>query len=218
LIAGLEYRITAKGVRNDAYHSIATDWGWHKTSVIYLQPKLAPAHEERRAFKAQHKKLASPSAFFSRPTIVQHENLFYSVLICSDLTNIAHRYRLQGRIDVLVVIEWNKDTETFGLLVESAANDLHAYIVQSNNREYGDSRVRVPRKQGYERDLVRVRGGSEDYFVVADLDIKALRQFQKTTPSSSNGPFKPVPIGFTMSKQRGGKGLKRDATREDLPA
>lgn len=209
LIAGLEYTITPEGVRNDAYQSIATDWGWHKTSVIYVQQKLAPAYEEKREFRKQHKKLANPNPFFTRPTIIQHDSLSYAVLICSDLTNMAHRYHLQGRIDALVVVEWNKDTETFGLLVESAANDLHAYILQSNNREYGDSRVRAPRKQSYERDIVRVRGGSEDYFVVADLDVKALRQFQSSTPTSSRGPFKPVPIGFLMAKQRGGKAPKK---------
>ena len=204
LIAGLEYRISSKGLHNDAYLSIATDWPWHNTSVIYIQPKFEPAHEERRTLAKQKKRLAITPASFSHPTIIQHDRFSFAVLICSDLTNISYRYQLQGRVDALVVVEWNRDTETFGSLVESTANDLHAYIVQSNNRQYGDSRVRVPRRNNFERDVVRVRGGSQDYFVVADLDIKGLRAFQSTTPASSSGLFKPTPMGYVMSKARGG--------------
>jgi hypothetical protein len=205
LIAGLEYRRSSNGLRNEAYISIATDWPWHKTSVVHIQSKFAPAHEERRALAKVHKKLFVPPAEQSKPTIIQHENFSFAVLICSDLTNISHRHHLQGKIDTLIVIEWNRDTETFGSLVEATANDLHAYVVQSNNRQYGDSRIRAPRKISFERDLVRVRGGLQDYFVVAELEVQELRKFQRATPTSGNGPFKPTPIGYKMSDERGGR-------------
>ncbi len=205
LIAGLEYRMSTKGVHNDAYLSVATDWPWHRTSVIFVQPKFSPAHEERRSLAKFKRRLAIPPPMLQSPTVIRHDGLSFAVLICSDLTNIAHRFALQGEIDVLVVVEWNRDTETFGALVEATANDLHSYVVQSNNRLYGDSRVRSPRKSNYERDLVRVRGGSQDYFVVADIDVEGLRRFQKSTPTASTGPFKPVPIGYSMSSARGGK-------------
>jgi hypothetical protein len=209
LIAGLEYRKSSKGIHNEAYISLATKWPWHRTSVIFVQSKFAPAHEERNALGKLKLRLATPTSAAAELTIIQHERFVFAVLICSDMTNIANRYMLQGKIDALIVIEWNRDTETFGALVEATANDLHAYIVQSNNREYGDSRVRVPRKQSFERDLVRVRGGSQDYFVVADLDISALRSFQAETPTTSAGPFKPTPIGFAISEARGGKPRKK---------
>ena len=48
------------------------------------------------------------------------------------------------------------DTDTFNALVESAALDIHAYIIQCNNRQYGDSRIRAPYKDRWKRDLLRV--------------------------------------------------------------
>jgi hypothetical protein len=60
-------------------------------------------------------------------------------------------------------------------------------------------------REGYGRDVVRVRGGLHDYFVVASLGIGSLRNFQRYTPRSSKGRFKPVPIGYEMSKIRGQK-------------
>jgi hypothetical protein len=136
------------------------------------------------------------------PPVYVHGGICFGVLICSDLTTISHRGRLQGSIDALVVLEWNKDIDTFSALVEATANDLHAYVIQSNNRKYGDSRIRIPRKKDFERDIVRVRGGMQDYFVVGALDIRGLRHFQQRTPTSSDAGFKPVPIGYTVSDRR----------------
>ena len=204
-IAGLECRSTAKGIRNDALISLTTDWPWYPCGLIYVQPKMAPAHDEKaRLWRLGRKRLYKPNGS-GHPPVYVHGDFTFGVLICSDLTTIAHRLRFQGAVDALLVLEWNKDTETFEFLVESAAHDLHAYIVQVNNRLYGDSRIRVPAKEHYARDVVRVKGGLTDYFVVADLDIASLRQFQKNFPNGSKA-FKPLPVGFSMSVQRGGHG------------
>ena len=108
---------------------------------------------------------------------------------------------MRGRIDALFVPEWNQDTETFNALVESAALDIHAYIIQCNDRQYGDSRIRVPHKDSWMRDLVRLKGGKNDYFVVGEIDIISLRAFQ-TSHRSPCGPFKPVPDGFSIAFER----------------
>jgi hypothetical protein len=203
LIAGLEYRLTHLGVRNDAFLSLATAWPWHATSVFFIQPKCAPAHQEKRElYKQGRKRLFRPLGNLGYPPVYVHGGMCFSVMLCSDLTNISHRGRLQGEIDALFVLEWNKDIDTFSALVEATANDLHAYVVQSNNRQYGDSRIRIPKKRDFQRDVVRVRGGLHDYFVVGALDVNQLRRFQRDMPTSSGGIFKPVPIGYAMSKRR----------------
>lgn len=199
MIAGLEYVVTAKGVRNDALISLATRWPWYRTSVIYLQPKFQPAHGEKATlYKHGRKKLYVPSK--SKAPVYVHGGFCFGVLICSDLTNIQHRFDAQGEIDALFVVEWNRDIRSFSSLVEAAAQDLHAYIVQVNNREYGDSRIRAPRREEFERDVIRVRGGERDYFVVASIDFEELRKFQMAP--TENGPFKPLPIGYRMSERR----------------
>lgn len=200
-IAGLEYRVSPLGLRNEALISLTTEWPWYSTSVSYVQEKLAPAHEERRRLRRlANAKLNKPQNVVA--PIYVHGNFCLGVIICSDLTTAEHRLRFQGGVDALIVIEWNSDVETFDFLVESTAHDLHGYIVQVNNRQYGDSRIRVPRKRDYERDVVRVKGGMADYFVIAELDVLALRRFQRKPAYGKSALFKPLPIGFQMSKRR----------------
>ena len=136
-----------------------------------------------------------PEFPWKKPPIIQHGDFRFAVLICSELTNIKYRADLRGKIDALFVPEWNQDTESFNALVESAALDIHAYIIQCNDRQYGDSRIRAPFKDSWHRDILRVKGGITDYCVIGEIDINALRKFQSHY-SSPERPFKPVPDGF----------------------
>lgn len=77
---------------------------------------------------------------------------------------------------------------------------MHAYIVQCNDRQYGDSRNRAPFKESWQRDLLRVKGGITDYCVIGvigEIDVQALRAFQSSHRSPAK-PFKPVPDGFEI--------------------
>jgi hypothetical protein len=153
-------------------------------------------------YRLRKKKLVPGSSGFK---IVRHGNFQFAILICSELTNIDRRAKIRGKVDALIVPQWNKDIEGFSPLVESAANDLHAFIIQSNNRQYGDSRIRAPYKDIWKRDIVRLKGGIEDYFAIGEIDILSLRRFQSSY-RSPNEPFKPVPDGFEM-----------DSSRKELP-
>ena len=83
------------------------------------------------------------------------------------------------------------------MVVESAALDVQAYIIQCNDRQYGDSRIRAPFKDSWKRDVLRVKGGVTDYCVIGEIDVQALRQFQSSYRSPGE-PFKPVPDGFEI--------------------
>jgi hypothetical protein len=103
-----------------------------------------------------------------------------------------------------MVLSWNQDLETFSALVESASLDVHAYIALVNNRRFGDSRVRIPAKEEFERDVCRLRGGKNEHVVVAEIDISKLRAFQSRAmrwPDKSD-PFKPVPEAFRILHYR----------------
>jgi hypothetical protein len=168
--------------------------------VSYVQPKQAPSHEERALLRAN----GSGRLYRRDKEIVPvyvHGEFCFGVVICSDLTNANHRIRYKGAVDALIVLEWNPDVEIFRFLIEATAHDLHSYVVQVNNRQFGDSRVRVPRKVDYERDVMRVKGGLTDYFVTAAIDVEALRTFQRRPITGPAAPFKPLPIGFRMSRR-----------------
>jgi hypothetical protein len=169
-----------------------------------MQPKFAPAHGEKASLRklnlGRRGQLFRPSGQLSHPTLYIHNGLYFSVLICSDLTNISHRSELRGVIDALFVLEWNRDIRTFSSLVEATASDLHAFVAQVNNRQFGDSRVRSPAKEEYHRDIIQVKGGCSDYYVLGKINYEDLRKEQRNATSGSQ--FKPLPIGYRMSLLR----------------
>ena len=202
LIAGIEYLHASKGrVHNQVWAALSHDGLGFPSLMIYRQDKQRPAlHEEQELHRLAGRKL-KPEKLWKTPPIIKHGDLHFALLICSELTNISYRAALRGKVDVLFVPEWNQDTETFNALVESAALDIHAYIIQCNDRQYGDSRIRAPFKDSWKRDVLRVKGGATDYCVTGEIDVKALRQFQSSYRSPSKF-FKPVPDGFEIAYDR----------------
>lgn len=198
LITGIEYLHAGKArVRNQVWAALSHDGLGFPSLMIYRQDKQRPAlHEEQELQRLAGLEL-QPDKAWKTPPILQHGDLRFALLICSELTNISHRAALRGKVDALFVPEWNQDTETFNALVESAALDMHAYIIQCNDRQYGDSRIRAPFKESWQRDLLRVKGGITDYCVIGEIDVQALRQFQSSHRSPAK-PFKPVPDGFEI--------------------
>jgi hypothetical protein len=205
LLAGVEYHRdrTTRKLRNDSLVSLTTYWPGYASSVVVLQPKFEAAHGERHELSKLLGKagvLFKPTGAKAKPTLYGHRDFYFSLLICSDLTNILHRNSLRGEIDALFALEWNPDTKTFAALVESTASDLHAFVVQANNRKFGDSRIRAPAAQDYARDVVQVKGGVSDYYVLGEIDYQQLRAEQRR--KGKKRQFKPLPIGYAMSRHR----------------
>lgn len=225
LIAGVEYQIDLLDNHRKCYNSVfmvlrSTDLGY-TTFRLLRQDKTIPALEEvDNLLKMSNLELV-PQAPFDfgyleshknpRP-VFQHGNFQFGVLICNEMTNIAFRSSYRGRVDALFAVEWNKDLKTFAPLVEATANDVHCFVIQVNNGEYGDSRIRIPAKDDWKRDVVRLQGGENDYAVVGELNVPGLRMFQShhysDTDQSAN--FKPVPTGFSISASRSKNPLLHD--------
>lgn len=202
LITGIEYLHASKArVRNQVWAALSHDGLGFPSLMIYRQDKQRPAlHEEQELQRLAGLEM-KPDKTWKTPPILQHGDVRFALLICSELTNISHRAALRGKVDALFVPEWNQDTETFNALVESAALDIHAYLIQCNDRQYGDSRIRAPFKESWQRDILRVKGGVTDYCVIGEIDVQALRKFQSSYRSPSK-PFKPVPDGFEIDFSR----------------
>lgn len=202
LITGIEYlHARRRQVRNQVWAALSHDGLGFPSMYVYMQDKQIPALHERSELNRLAKIEMQPAERWASPPVVEHGDFHFALLVCSELTNIAYRASLRGEVDAVFVPEWNQDIGTFNSLVESAALDIHAYIIQCNDRTYGDSRIRSPSKDSWKRDILRVRGGREDYCVSAEIDIHALRQFQSSY-FSPDGPFKPKPDGFRMSHAR----------------
>ena len=81
--------------------------------------------------------------------------------------------------------------------MEATASDLHSYVICVNDRRYGDTRIRVPAKESWARDIVRISGGEEDLVMIGTLRIGELRREQsKMLLGLSSEAFKPLPTGY----------------------
>ncbi len=200
LIAGLEYRADASKpnkLHNEVLIALKTNFPGYTTNICLLQSKECAAWHEAANLSALGKRLKAKTN--NKPHVVyEHGGLCFGVLICSELTDIENRALFQAKVDALFIPEWNSDLESFGTLVEAAALDVHCYVAQANNRRYGDSRMRAPFKVSHERDVIRIKGGENDYFVVGTIDYIKLRHFQSfaVPPMGENTTFKPFPLGF----------------------
>ncbi|WP_277593695.1 RNA-directed DNA polymerase [Pseudomonas chlororaphis] len=198
LITGVEYlHAPRKYVRHQVWASLTHDGLGFPSLMLYRQDKQRPAfHEEQELFRLAGLQMQpTQEQQWQKPPVIQHGDFRFAIMICSELTNIRYRAALRGQVDALFVPEWNSDTDTFNALVESAALDIHAYIIQCNNRRFGDSRIRAPYKERWKRDILRVKGGNHDYCITGEIDVLSLRQFQSSHRSPASG-FKPVPDGF----------------------
>jgi hypothetical protein len=209
LITGVEYihnveknqEISQKIVHNSIMMFLVSDNIGFNYMKYFRQDKLVGAYQESIDLKNIANINLKPDEKHKDKKIYKHGNFYFSSLICNELTDIENRFNLRGNIDCLFAIEWNKDIKSFHALVESSSLDIHAYIVQVNNRNYGDSRIRAPYKDEWERDVVQVRGGKHNYLIVGEINIEKLREFQSHN-ISPNKDFKPVPTGFEMLKER----------------
>jgi len=206
LVAGTEFRHAPNNkLKSEACLVLQDDrLGFGHWAKIW-QPKIEPAPAEDEALTKIYGKSWLPiKAIDKTKPVYVHNGFHFGVMVCSELLNSKARIAFQGNVDALVVLAWNKDLATFSTLIESAALDVHAYTILVNNRMYGDSRVRSPAKENFRRDLARVKGGENDFFVTVKIDTHKLRQFQSRAKRWTNekDPFKPVPEGFVMSKSR----------------
>ncbi|MFW7414100.1 reverse transcriptase domain-containing protein [Demequina sp. SO4-18] len=207
LVSGVEY-ITREPrlVANQVWAALPVHHPDVPSMYIHKQDKQLPApHEEELLTELGDLRFEpiSPRTNSEQIPVIDHGGFYFSVLICHELTDISARAYLRGKVDALFVPEHNQDIKSFSSLVESSALDIHAYIVQANDRRFGDSRVRAPRKKDYQRDLVRVSRGTRDYVVAATLDIDALRIHQSMyRPDPNITGFKPCPSGFEITPAR----------------
>ena len=114
---------------------------------------------------------------------------------CFELADITHRVLFKSEINLLIACVWNKDTNYYQHILESAVRDLHCYTIQVNTSQYGGSCVLQPTKTE-QKTLLYVKGGSNPCILTTDLDIQALRKFHYQYNPLDGDKFKPLPPGF----------------------
>jgi hypothetical protein len=201
LIAGLEYDTRGTAPINEALVSLVSAQMIGIPVVIH-QRKRQAAWGEQTSLETL---LGHGLNIHNQPLrIYDHGGFRFGVAICSEFTEVHARSSFQGMVDAMFVPEWNEDVKTFSSIVEASAMDIHAFVVQANNREYGDSRIRAPFKEEHRRDVAQLKGGASDFYAIADIEYFPLRAFQtaRRPERGRTAKFKPFPIGFRMDPVR----------------
>ena len=174
------------------------------TVIFRLKNNYSPGEEH--LINKFHLSVPKPKP--SRYEIINYRNIYFSVCYCFELANISHREKLKAKIDLLIGVEWNKDTPYFSNIVESTSRDLHCFVAQVNTSKFGDTRLTQP-KDTATKDLLKLKGGLNDTILVGQIDIQKLRNFQRVKSSiNTSKEFKPLPPDFSLQEV-----LKRIANR-----
>jgi hypothetical protein len=156
-----------------------------------------------KRYYSPHEEFVLTNEGFKVPTNKDPYHLFhwrgasFAIYNCFELASIEDRTIFKGKVDFVVATEFNRDTTYFSNIVESAARDLHCYVVQVNDSKFGDSRVVSPSKSESMNPL-RIKGGDNLTFLTMKLDLKALRTHQRKEYGlqKDSTEFKPTPPGF----------------------
>ena len=129
--------------------------------------------------------------------IYKWNDCYFSVYCCYELTSIKDRAIFQSYADMIIAVELNRDVKYYSNIMESFSRDIHAYCIQVNSADYGDSRIIKPCRSD-EKDVVRTKGGINPSILIDEIDIDALRNFQikKYSLQKKDGRFKLTPPRF----------------------
>jgi len=153
--------------------------------------------EGRKGFIVPYKKMEDELL-----RLYRWNNIYFSVFNCFELADIRKRAMFRGKVDFVVTVEYNRDTNYFSNITDSISRDIHAYIIQVNTSEYGDSRITQP-SDSTTKDILKIKGGDNVSLITSCINIKDLREFQKLnyTLQEGNRNFKYTPPNFKMENR-----------------
>jgi len=164
-----------------------------KSALMTFHLKKHYAPDERREIEGYRLRPISGTIY----ELYCWNDCWFPVYCCYELASIQDRAIFQSYADMLIAVEWNKDTNYYSNVLESLSRDLHCYCVQVNSSNYGDSRITQPSKIET-KDLIRTKGGKNNTVLVDTLDIAKLRDFQykEFELQKSDKTYKPTPPQF----------------------
>jgi hypothetical protein len=204
IVTGLEYSVQQRFVTNEAVGVFPS--GGRYSGEVQVWQKTHPAREEQQILSAKGFVFREAQKAGPR-SVVRTAYGAVSVLICSEMLDVTERSELLGRVDLLAVPAWNRDTATFDHTVQTTAGDLHCYVALANNAHYSDCRLYVPRKAHHERDAGRLMLSRQNEAIAVEVNAGELRSFQlasldprRRVPKSLRDMFKPLPPGYVYKR------------------
>lgn len=201
VVCGLEHSIDLKGRALNQVLALlpyqTASGHWACLPVRRLKRFYSPSEE----YILKNERLAVPKSKSSRYHLFRWRGASFAIYNCYELASIEDRAVFKGHVDFIVATEFNRDTSYFSNIIESAARDLHCYIIQVNDSKFGDSRVVSPSKSDLMNPL-RIKGGDNLTFLTMKLDLRGLRSHQRKGYGlqKDSDQFKPTPPDFPLAE------------------
>ncbi len=201
VFAGLDWEVSKKNVRNKTLLIIPNKWNEKfkstSTTVNYLGKKN-PANSELITIEKYNKKNSSKLKFKSDDHIYLIDAAPFGKIgfaICADFYDIERYVAYKGKVQHIVILAYNKDTNSFFALAEAIARLVMCNVIICNTGKFGDSLVFSPYKEHFKRMIYRNQGADLFATQVVKLPVKKLVQDQ--TKYKENPKIFKVPPGFT---------------------
>lgn len=193
VIAGLDFVHIREKACNRAMIIVPSQWPDAQrtacaTSVFYFGKAF---------YSAEEIKLFGEHRLISHPDIYVVDAGDYGVLglaICSDFFDIERFVVYKGRIQHLIIIAHNQDTESYYFLAEAISRLVYCNVIICNTGEHGDSIAFSPFKDNWKRIVYRHKGKDLFSSQVVELPVAPLEAEQRARPKSPL--FKSRPPGY----------------------
>lgn len=197
VIAGLEHRVDMKSVAyNEVLAALPYRDAQFLTACVPIR-RLKKFYSPEEGFQLQNNHLLVPNGDNVALQLIRWRGASFAIYNCYELASLEHRGIFKGKVDFIICTEFNRDINYFSNIVESASRDIHCYVIQVNDSQFGDSRIIKP-SQSQTMNPVRIKGGDNLTFVTTFLDLTALRDHQRKGYGlqKESSLFKPTPPGF----------------------
>lgn len=200
VFAGLDFITSLKEIKNKAILIVPNRWfsgiGSSSTRTRYLGKKY-PAFCEQSTIDAYHNKTGIDLKFSSDDTIYLIDGGELGQIgfaICSDFYDLERYVAYKGRVQHIIILAYNKDTNSFFALAEAIARLVMCNVIICNTGKFGDSLVFSPYKDSFKRMIFRNQGANLFATQVVSLPVRSLVEAQK---SKSNKMYK-LPPGYEL--------------------
>ncbi len=201
VVTGLQY---INGYLNQKHNYLATIIPF-KSGTKGYRNAFAHIREKNDYSPIELKELAKRGLYCKNPEKAEYQVFHWNgmriaPILCFELTDIVARALLKGNSDIIAASVFNRDTQYFSNIIDSAARDLHAFIVQANTSHLGDSRITGPYDRD-SKDIFKIKGGYNDHIVIGTVEYEKLKLFQQNYLKKQEGILQKAIAGKRVSAE-----------------
>lgn len=183
--AGIDWFVDSdnREVKNKAIMIVPNNWNTSLTSYgsnITFLGKTNPSNGEKKTIFNYDK--VKPYKFIPDDNMYIIDSGEYGKIgfsICADFYDIERFVVYKGKVQHIIILALNKDTNSFFAISEAVARLVMCNVVICNTGEFGDSLAFSPYKDSFKRMIYRNQGSNLFSTQVVELPVKSLVEEQE---------------------------------------